>query len=69
VRGRMAGIEQLSYSIGPTLGTARSGLVAGVSSVKFSIVSGGIVVVAGTAVLCALLPRFWAYDAKPKVSA
>jgi MFS family permease len=69
VRGRMAGIEQLSYSIGPTLGTTRSGLVAAVSSVKFSIVSGGVVVVAGTAVLCALLPRFWAYDAKPKVSA
>jgi hypothetical protein len=23
------------------------------------------VVVAGTAVLCALLPRFWAYDAGP----
>jgi hypothetical protein len=69
VRGRMAGIEQLSYSIGPTLGTTRSGLVAAVSSVKFSIVSGGVVVVAGTAVLCALLPRFWAFDAKPKVSA
>jgi MFS family permease len=66
MRGRMAGIEQLSYSIGPTLGTTRSGLVAGLSSVKFSIVSGGIVVVAGTALLCALLPRFWGYDAAPE---
>jgi len=65
MRGRMAGIEQLSYSIGPTLGTTRSGLVAAVSSVRFSIVSGGVVVVAGTVLLCALLPRFWAYDAAP----
>ncbi|HTE59165.1 MAG TPA: MFS transporter, partial [Solirubrobacteraceae bacterium] len=30
MRGRLAGIEQLSYSIGPTLGTARSGSVASV---------------------------------------
>ena len=66
MRGRMAGIEQLSYSIGPTLGTTRSGLVAGLSSVKFSIVSGGVVVVAGTVLLCALLPRFWGYDAAPE---
>ena len=69
MRGRMAGIEQLSYSIGPTLGTTRSGLVAAVSSVRFSIVSGGIVVVAGTALLCALLPRFWAYDAASRRAA
>ena len=40
MRGRLAGIEQLSYSIGPTLGTARSGAVASVTSVPFSIVVG-----------------------------
>ena len=34
MRGRLAGIEQLSYSIGPTLGTARSGAVAAVTSVR-----------------------------------
>src|SRR5262249_38118078 len=28
LRGRLAGVEMLSYSIGPTLGNARSGLVA-----------------------------------------
>jgi hypothetical protein len=33
--------------------------------VRLSIVSGGVIVVAGTALLCALLPRFWAYDAGP----
>lgn len=64
MRGRLAGIEQLSWSIGPTLGTARSGALASVTSVRFSIVSGGIACVAGTVVLAALLPRFWRYEAE-----
>ena len=69
MRGRMAGIEQLSYSIGPTLGTARSGAVASVTSVPFSIAAGGAVCIAGTIALCAVLPRFWRYDAAEPVSA
>jgi MFS family permease len=64
MRGRLAGIEQLSYSIGPTLGTARSGSVASVTTVPFSIVSGGAICIAGTVALCALLPRFWRYEAE-----
>ena len=63
MRGRLAGIEQLSYSIGPTLGDVEAGVVAALTSVRTSIVSGGAACVAGTAVLCALLPRFWRYDA------
>ena len=50
MRGRLAGIEQLSYSIGPTVGTARSGALASVTSVRFSIASGGVMCVAGTVV-------------------
>ena len=69
MRGRLAGIEQLSYSIGPTVGTARSGAVAAATSVRFSIASGGVICVAGTVVLCALLPRFWRYRAEAPVSA
>jgi MFS family permease len=69
MRGRLAGIEQLSYSIGPTLGTARSGAVASVTSVPFSIVTGGAVCIAGTVALCSLLPRFWRCDATKPVSA
>jgi MFS family permease len=68
MRGRMAGIEQLSYSIGPTLGTARSGAVASVTSVPFSIAAGGAVCLAGTVLLSALLPRFWRYEARDPVS-
>jgi hypothetical protein len=69
MRGRLAGIEQLSYSIGPTLGTARSGAVASVTGVPFSIASGGAVCIAGTVALAALLPRFWRFDTRDRVSA
>jgi MFS family permease len=69
LRGRLAGIEQLSYSIGPTLGTTQSGTVAAVAGVRTSLVAGGVLCVAGTVVLCALMPRFWRYDARVPVSA
>ena len=44
-RGRLAGIEMLSYSVGPLGGQARSGLVADATSVRASIVSGGVLCV------------------------
>jgi MFS family permease len=64
MRGRMAGIEMLSYSLGPLGGQARSGIVADLTSVRASIVSGGalcVVAVAGTATW---LRGFWRYDAR-----
>ena len=39
LRGRLAGIEQVSYSIGPALGSVEAGGVASVFSVQTSIVS------------------------------
>jgi MFS family permease len=69
LRGRLAGIEQLSYSIGPTLGTTQSGAFAALTSVRTSLVAGGALCVAGTVVLCALMPRFWRYLAGAPVSA
>jgi MFS family permease len=64
LRGRLAGIEQLSWSIGPTLGTTQSGALAALTSVRTSLVAGGLVCVAGTVVLCAILPRFWKYESE-----
>ena len=46
-RGRLAGIEMLSYSIGPLGGQTRAGLVADLTSVRASIVSGGILFALG----------------------
>jgi len=64
LRGRLAGIEMLSWSSGPTLGGAEAGAVAALAGVRASVVSGGVLCVAGSAVLAVLLPRFWAYDAR-----
>jgi MFS family permease len=64
LRGRLAGIEQVSYSTGPLLGNVEAGGVASLTSVPFSIVSGGLMCVAGVAVSIALLPAFWRYDSR-----
>jgi MFS family permease len=62
LRGRLASIELLSYSVGPTLGNFEAGVVASLFSVRFSILSGGVLCVIGC-VLCAIaLPGFRAYD-------
>ena len=62
MRGRLAGIEMLSYSVGPLGGQVRAGAVADLWSVRGSIVSGGIACVAGVAVTAVLLRDFWHYD-------
>ena len=64
LRGRMAGIEMLSYSTGPLLGHVRSGLAARWLGVNGSIVSGGVLCVVGTVALAAALPSFVRYDGR-----
>jgi MFS family permease len=62
LRGRLAGIELLSYSSGPTLGNARAGLMARLGGVRFSIGVGGLLCIGGVALTAALLPSFLRYD-------
>jgi MFS family permease len=69
LRGRLAGIEQVSYSSGPLLGNVEAGVVAAVAGVRASIVSGGVLCIAGVAVAAALLPAFRRYEAAPVASA
>jgi MFS family permease len=64
MRGRLAGIEMLSYSLGPLAGQMRSGLVADAWSVRGAIASGGLLCVGGVALTAALLGGFWSYDAR-----
>ena len=64
LRGRLAGIEMLSYSSGPTLGNAEAGAAAALVGLRASVVSGGVLCVAGTVALVLILPRFWTYDAR-----
>ncbi len=64
LRGRLAGLEMISYTSGPKLGDAEAGIVATLFSVRTSVVSGGILCVVGTAIISALLPQFISYDGR-----
>ena len=64
MRGRLAGIEMLSYSVGPLGGQVRAGVTADLWSVRGAITSGGIACVAGVAATAAWLHDFWSYDAR-----
>jgi MFS family permease len=64
LRGRLAGIELISYSSGPLLGDFEAGVVAALAGVRTSIVSGGILCVAGVGILALALPAFRRYDAR-----
>jgi hypothetical protein len=64
LRGRLAGIEMLSYSVGPLGGQVRAGIVADRWTVRGSIVSGGVSCVAGVAITAMWLHDFWSYDAR-----
>jgi MFS family permease len=64
LRGRLAGIEMLSYSVGPLGGQVRAGLVADRWTVRGSIVSGGVSCVAGVTMTALWLSDFWRYDAR-----
>jgi MFS family permease len=64
LRGRLAGIELISYHTGPMLGNAESGIVASLFSIRTSIVSGGILCVLGTGLMLLILPAFRTYDGR-----
>jgi hypothetical protein len=64
LRGRLAGIEQVSYSTGPLLGNLEAGVVAAFVGVRGSIVSGGVLCVLGVGAAALALPLFRRYDAR-----
>ncbi len=64
LRGRLAGIEMVSYMSGPLLGNVEAGGIAKLFNVKVSVISGGALCVVGVALCALLLPRFVAYDAR-----
>ena len=64
LRGRLAGIEMVSYMSGPMLGNAEAGIVASLFTIRTSVVSGGVLCVLGTAALALAFPAFWRYDGR-----
>jgi MFS family permease len=61
-RGRLAGIELLSYSIGPLAGQMRAAGMATVTSLSFSVTSGGIICMAIVGILGIFMVKFRKYD-------
>jgi MFS family permease len=69
LRGRLAGVEMISWSSGPLLGNAEAGIASALIGLRTSVVAGGVMCVAGSLVLAALLPRLWSYDARDGATA
>ncbi|HUZ97916.1 MAG TPA: MFS transporter [Gaiellaceae bacterium] len=66
MRGRLGGIEFAQVASTPSLGNVEAGVVAQLTSLRFSIVSGGIGCIAGTLALAALFPVLLRYDASAR---
>ena len=64
MRGRLAGIEMLSYSLGPLGGQVRAGITADLWTVRGAITSGGFACVAGVTLTALILRDFWSYDVR-----
>ena len=64
IRGRMGGIEMISYALGPTAGQFRAGAMAAWTSIRFSLTFGGVASAGATASLAGVLPSLWRFDAR-----
>ena len=62
LRGRLAGIELLSYSVGPLAGQLRAASMAAATSLSFSVTSGGLICCFAVGILAIFLPKFRKYD-------
>lgn len=61
LRGRLAGIEMISYLTGPLIGNARAGFMADAWGVSAAIWVGGAICAVGVVATGFLLPSFWRY--------
>lgn len=65
LRGRLAGVEMISYLAGPLLGNARAGAIASMTSNGISVISGGFICFVAVILCASFLPAFWHYEAEP----
>lgn len=64
LRGRLASIELISYSSGPSLAGVESGVAVSLVGTRGSGVSGGFLCIAAAGLLTLALPGFWNYDVR-----
>ncbi len=62
LRGRLAGIELLSYSVGPLAGQMRAAGMAAATTLNFSVTVGGIICIIVVAALAIFLPELRNFD-------
>jgi MFS family permease len=63
-RSRMSSIQMAVVQGGPRLGDMESGTVATLTSLEFSVVSGGLACIVGAVLIAALMPHFRHHDAE-----
>jgi len=61
LRGRLAGIEYISYATGPSIGNVEAGAVAAAFGARISIISGGLLCVVAVVGVAFGLPALWRY--------
>ncbi|HEY5058428.1 MAG TPA: MFS transporter [Gaiellaceae bacterium] len=66
LRGRLNGIEFAQVAAAPSLGNLEAGAVATLTSIRASIVSGGIACVAGCVLLALAFPALIRYDSRAR---
>src|SRR4051794_1254405 len=64
MRGRMSSVYSLVVTSGPRFGDIEAGSVAALTNVRFSVASGGLLCVAGVALVALLFPQLAAFDAE-----
>lgn len=64
MRGRLSGIELAQVASAPTLGNVEAGALASLTSLRFSVVSGGIACIAGCWLFIAAVPALLRYDSR-----
>jgi MFS family permease len=69
MRGRMQGFELAQVASTPAIGNVEAGLVASLTSLRFSIVSGGVACAVGAVAIVAAIPSLLRYDARGRVPA
>ena len=62
--GRLQGIEFAQVAGAPSLGDLEAGVLASLTSLRFSVVSGGVLCIAGCVATAFALPQFLKYDAR-----
>jgi hypothetical protein len=64
MRGRMQGFELAQVASTPALGNVEAGIVASLTSLRLSVVSGGLACMVGAAAVLAAIPSLVRYDSK-----